>query len=221
MEYVSYLRVSTKSQGESRLGLESQESIVKKFIKEPDVIVKQYIEVESGKNNNRPMLLEALNYCKEHKATLLLATLSRLSRDAKFILTIQESDIEFVCVDMPQANKFTISLFGLISQYEREQISERTKNSLQALKARGVKLGTPANLTQAARDRSVEVRKENAKNNPNTIRARKLVKTLLEKDFFMSLKSIADELNTNGFKTARGKAYFPSSVKRIVDSLKE
>ena len=221
MEYVSYLRVSTKSQGESRLGLESQESIINKFIKEPDVIIKQFIEVESGKNNQRPKLQEALALCQSTGATLLLATLSRLSRDAKFILTLQESDIEFVCVDMPQANKFTISLFGLIAQYEREQISERTKNSLQALKARGVKLGNPQNLTAEAKAKGIEVIKANAKNNQNTIRARAMVKSMLDNDFFMSLKAIADALNANGFKTARGKAYFPSSVKRIVDSLKE
>lgn len=222
MEYVSYIRVSTNQQEASGLGLEAQQTIINNFIKEGDIILKQFIEVESGKkSNNRPQLLQALNYCQQYGTTLLISKLDRLSRDASFILSLRDANIDFVCCDMPDANRFTIGIFALIAEQERQFISDRTKAALAELKRRGKKLGNPQNLTQSAREKGVKVRKEKANSNQNNIRARAMVKTLLEKDFFMSLKAIADALNANGFKTARGKAYFPATVKRIVDSLKE
>lgn len=221
MNYVSYIRVSTKQQEASGLGLEAQKYMIDKFIKDSDIIVQEYIEVETGKKNNRPQLLQALEFCKQSGATLLIAKLDRLSRNASFILSLRDANIDFVCCDMPDANRFTIGIFALIAEQERQFISDRTKAALAELKKRGKVLGTPANLTDAARDKGVKVRQEKAKNNHNNIRATLMVKTLLEKDFFMSLRAIAEELNNNNFTTSRGCKFSGAGVKRIVDSLKE
>lgn len=110
--------------------------------------------MESGKKNNRPQLLAAIEYARKVKATLIIAKLDRLSRNASFIFTLRDSGVDFVCADMPDANTLTIGIFAVLAQHERELISSRTKAALQMKKKQGVKLGKPENLTDQARDTS-------------------------------------------------------------------
>ena len=72
-QYISYYRVSTTKQGRSGLGLSAQQSSVLDFIKDDDVLLNQYTEVESGTLNNRPILSKALEECRETGATFLIA----------------------------------------------------------------------------------------------------------------------------------------------------
>lgn len=148
-KFVSYLRVSTKRQGVSGLGLEAQRAAVTGFLNgSPAKLLGEYVEVESGKRADRPQLHKALSVCRIHGATLLVAKLDRLSRNAHFLMGLKEGGVEFVCVDMPSANPLTIGILALVAEEEARMISARTKAALQAAKERGVKLGHP-NLTPA------------------------------------------------------------------------
>jgi DNA invertase Pin-like site-specific DNA recombinase len=140
--FISYLRVSTARQGTSGLGLEAQRAAVAAYLNGGEwKLVKEVIEVESGKRNDRPELATALRLCRKHKATLIIAKLDRLARNVAFISNLMESGVEFVAVDMPQANRFVVHILAAVAEHEAEAISKRTKAALQAAKARGTKLG--------------------------------------------------------------------------------
>src|SRR3954447_12356056 len=145
--YVSYLRVSTDRQGKSGLGLDAQRKAVADFLNGGrwDLIA-EFVEVESGKRDDRPKLAEALALCRLHNATLVIAKLDRLSRDAAFLLGLQKAGVRFVAADMPEANELVVGIMVVVAQAERKMISARTKAALTAAKAMGVRLGKPENL---------------------------------------------------------------------------
>ncbi|WP_317172332.1 recombinase family protein [Hymenobacter sp. BRD67] len=130
--------------------------------------------MESGKKNQRTQLLAAIDAARAVGATLLIAKLDRLSRNAGFIFALRDSGVNFVCCDMPDANTLTVGLFAVIAQHEREMISKRTIDALAAKKARGAVLGTPANMTPAAIAKSLNVRQENARTNQQNQQAARL-----------------------------------------------
>lgn len=214
MKYVAYYRESTTKQGASGLGLDSQRSIVTAFINDSDILIAEYTEIESGKRNDRPKLKQAIELCQSEGAVLLIAKLDRLSRNASFILSLRDSNVEFKCCDMPDANRFTIGIFALLAEQEREFISTRTKAALAEKKKQGAKLGKPENLTAAARKRSLEVRQKKALNNSNNQRAKAMIKSLNGSG--QSLRQIAEVLNNSGFKTSRGKEFRAEQVKRLI-----
>ena len=125
----------------------------------------EYMEIESGKKNQRPQLLAAIAEARRVGATLLIAKLDRLSRNAGFIFALRDSGVAFICCDMPDANTLTAGLFAIIAQRNRETISKRPEDALTAKKTRGAKLGTPANLTTVAIEKSRHIRQENAQTN--------------------------------------------------------
>jgi DNA invertase Pin-like site-specific DNA recombinase len=215
IRYVPYFRVSTARQGQSGLGLEAQQAAVRAFVQDPAQLLSEYVEVESGKKNHRPQLLAAIAEARRVGATLLIAKLDRLSRNAGFIFALRDSGVAFVCCDMPDANTLTVGLFAVIAQHEREMISKRTKEALAAKKARGAVLGTPANLTATAIKKSLVVRQENARTNQQNSQAARLG-GLLQKQGH-TLAQIAHELNDGGYRTRRGKLFFPMSVQRLLN----
>jgi DNA invertase Pin-like site-specific DNA recombinase len=147
--FIAYYRVSTDKQGRSGLGLDAQKATVGQYVASASGrIVAQFEEVESGKRRDRPQLALALGACRTRRATLIIAKLDRLARDAKFLLTIAEGAGEggLVFCDLPQlppgpSGKFIMGMFALVAELERGLISQRTIAALAAAKARGVKLG--------------------------------------------------------------------------------
>ncbi len=139
---IPYYRVSTIRQGESGLGLEAQQKAVRDYATKFNIILLQEcIEIESGKNSNRSVLLDALDKCKKQNAVLLIAKLDRLSRNVAFISKLMEAGIDFLAVDNPHANKLMLHIMAAFAEHEREQISIRTKAALASAKYRGVQLG--------------------------------------------------------------------------------
>jgi DNA invertase Pin-like site-specific DNA recombinase len=212
--YVPYYRVSTARQGQSGLGLEAQRAAVAAFVADPAQLLGEYVEVESGKKNQRPQLLAAIAAARAAGATLLIAKLDRLSRNAGFIFALRDSGVNFVCCDMPDANTLTVGLFAVIAQHEREMISKRTKDALTAKKARGAVLGTPANMTSVAIAKSLNIRQENARINQQNQQATRLAELLYAQGH--KLQQIAQELNDGGYRTRRGQLFFPMSVQRLL-----
>jgi hypothetical protein len=155
ISFVTYLRVSTDKQGITGLGMDAQREAVSRYVQSRGYIVREFIEVESGKKHtNRPQLLAALEECRRRRAVLLIARLDRLARNVAFIANLMNSDVEFVAVDMPHANRLTIHILAAVAEHEREMISQRTKAALAAAKARGTKLGNPNYQIALARARA-------------------------------------------------------------------
>jgi DNA invertase Pin-like site-specific DNA recombinase len=145
--FVAYYRVSTDKQGRSGLGLEAQREAVRSFLNGGNWSLADAVtEVESGKRNDRPELDRALGLCRLYGATLVVAKLDRLARNVAFISKLMESGVDFVAVDFPQANRLTVHILAAVAEHEAAMISQRTRAALAAAKARGVKLGNPANL---------------------------------------------------------------------------
>jgi DNA invertase Pin-like site-specific DNA recombinase len=103
----------------------------------------EYVEIESGKRNDRPQLLAALAHAQSTGATLVIAKLDRLARNVHFISSLMEAGVEFVACDLPMADRLTIHILAAVAEYEREMISQRTKAAMAAAKARGAKFGNP------------------------------------------------------------------------------
>lgn len=212
-KFVAYYRVSTKKQGSSGLGLEAQKTTVINFIGNDNNLIAEFIEIESGKNDNRIELKKAIEYAKNNNATLVIAKLDRLSRNVSFIFQLRDSQVDFTCCDIPDANTMTIGIFALLAQQERELISTRTKQALAEKKKQGIKLGSPQNLTNDMRKKGREKLQRIAENNINNQRAKLTIKHLLNSG--MSYNQIAIELNNSGFRTSKNCYFQATSVMRL------
>ncbi len=213
--FVSYLRVSTARQGRSGLGLEAQRKAVADFLAGGTWRhVAELVEVESGARDTRPRLAEALTLCRIHGATLVIAKLDRLSRDAAFLLNLQKAGVRFVAADMPEANELVVGIMAVVAQAERKMISARTKAALAAAKARGVKLGNPGNL----RNRDLgSARAADARARRSAARAADLAPILADVRAAgaVSLRQVAAALNVHQIPAARGGAWTATQVRRI------
>lgn len=216
--YVAYLRVSTDKQGRSGLGLEAQQAAIDAFLRPGDHLIQPpFVEVESGKKDDRPQLEAAITLCRKTGATLLIAKLDRLARKLSFIANLLDSGVEFTAVDMPNANRLTVHIMAAMAEHEREMISTRTKAALQAAKARGVKLGGDRGYrpTQAP-DASLATmaRQEKATKAAHGVMP---VVRVLQAQGVTSLNALAAKLNEMGVKTPRGGNWTATAVKRAVE----
>jgi len=164
---VAYLRVSTKQQGDSGLGLDAQRETVLSFVERNGyrlVTGREFVEVESGSKDNRLQLQRALAACRAYGATLVVARIDRLSRNATFLLTLHDAGVEVRACDMPELDRFMLGVMALVAEKERDLISKRTKEALAQAKARGVKLGGDrgGTVSDYARARSVGMRRQRA-----------------------------------------------------------
>lgn len=215
--YVAYYRVSTDRQGRSGLGLDAQRAAVHKFLEQrPHTLVSERVEVESGRNADRPELIEAFAQCRLHRATLIIAKLDRLARSVAFISNILESGVDFVAADFPEANRLTIHILSAVAEHEAQAISDRTKAALKAVQARGVILGgdrgnLPAVAAQGAQI-SAQVRSRKADE-----RARDLIPAIATmRKAGRSFEAIAIEFERCGIATARGGKWTGRTVSRLV-----
>jgi DNA invertase Pin-like site-specific DNA recombinase len=217
MKFVAYYRVSTARQGKSGLGLEAQKAAVAAYVlSKGGEVASEFVETESGKNNDRPELQRALAEAKRRGAVLLIAKLDRLARNVAFIATLLESGVEVTAADMPEANRFMLHVMAAVAEHEGQAISERTKAALQAAKARGVKLGWAMS----------ERRQEHRRASANSVAAR-----IAKADTFaantlpvihslqgqgLSLRGVAKALNERGVQTAHGGQWQATTVKNIL-----
>lgn len=224
LRFVAYLRVSTAQQGRSGLGLEAQREAVAQYVATAGgAVAAEFLETESGKRTDRPQLAAALAACRATKATLLVAKLDRLARNAEFLLSVVNGagDAGVVFCDLPQlpsgpAGKFVLTLFAAVAELEAGMISARTKAALGAAKARGVKLGgprvnsgCPAAARKAVDANRAQARAKAADVLPYIAAARKAGAT--------SLREIAEALEARGVRAPRGGTrWAPGQVQRVL-----
>jgi len=218
---VTYLRVSTASQGKSGLGLEAQREAIARFAEvEGFNIVAEFVEVETGKGadalDRRPQLAAALAVAKVHKCAVVVAKLDRLSRNVNFISGLMAQRVPFIVAELgADVDPFLLHLYGALAEKERALISTRTKAALQAAKARGKVLGGFRGhmidaTAQAAGVAAVKAQSAERKADVlPTIRE-------LQAAGAATLQAVADGLNAKGITTPRGKAWAPVQVSRVL-----
>jgi DNA invertase Pin-like site-specific DNA recombinase len=210
---VSYCRVSTKKQGDSGLGLEAQQRAIDKFAKQNSYkIICKYVEVASGKKNNRPEVLKAISDCKENNAVLLVATTSRLSRCGYFTAHLIKFGPKYILVDNPNANKVMKYILAAFAEDEGDLISTRTIDGLRSASIKGIKFGTGVTKTHLKQRRAYKLFAK---------RMRPLIKAEIKKGF-KTVRELRDSFNKTGYETFRGGArkWHLSTVHRLLKELK-
>ena len=209
---VAYMRVSTREQGKSGLGLEAQRATIERIAQQEGYcVVEWYTEVQSGKGGfhdaltKRPTLAAALKHADRLGGTVLVAKLDRLSRNVHFISGLMAQAVEFRCCDLPpEAPKFMLHIFAVLAEWERDRIGERTRDGLAAAKARGQRLGSPT--PRAGARVSADRRRAAAAVQAQPVLHAAGVGTWRER---------AERLNAAGYRTARGNLWNSSNLCRL------
>ncbi|HNW48067.1 MAG TPA: recombinase family protein, partial [Thermotogota bacterium] len=152
MKAIGYVRVSTDEQAKSGLGLEAQIAKIKAYAELFDIELTEIIMDEgiSGKTLERDGLKRAIKMLKEKKAEgMVIAKLDRLTRNVADLGTLvstvfDKAELYSVSEQINTKNaagRLVLNVLVSVAQWERETICERTKDALQAKKARGEKTG--------------------------------------------------------------------------------
>jgi DNA invertase Pin-like site-specific DNA recombinase len=215
---ITYIRVSTSQQGRSGLGIEAQRAALQHFAQaEGFEVAREFVEVETGKGadamDRRPQLKAALAAARKQRCHVAVAKLDRLSRDVHFISGLMAHKVPFLVAELgPDVDPFVLHLFAALAEKERALISTRTRQALEAAKARGVTLGNPK--LHAARRSAVEA---------VTAEAERFAANVLpiireaQKAGATTLREIAAALNARGIATARGGQWHAKSVSNILE----
>jgi DNA invertase Pin-like site-specific DNA recombinase len=215
---VAYLRVSTRNQGESGLGIDAQRAAVEKHCRQNELeLIDEFLEIESGRVSSRPILREAIDRAKGSSSVLVIARLDRLSRSCAFISTLLESKLRFVACDVPSANRLVLQILAAVAEEEAAATSIRTKAALAAAKARGVVLGNPQNLSAGAAARGGKVSavsRREKRDEHFTAGLERRIRELRDRGF--GFKHVAAVLNAERFETSLGKRWRAGAVWRAV-----
>ena len=216
LSYISYLRVSTDRQGKSGLGLEAQRKAVADHVAGKGGIAAEYVEIESGKKNDRPQLARALAEAKRTGAVVLIAKLDRLARNVAFIANLLEAGVEIAAADMPEANRFLLHIMAAVAEHEAQAISERTRAALAAATARGVALGwsMPGRAGEQRQAARKGAERNALKADQHAGNVLPVIRQIAARG--ASLRQIACELNTRGIKTARGGPWYAATVRNVM-----
>ena len=209
--HVAYYRVSTQRQGQSGLGLEAQRAAVLAYLGGATPAA-EYVEIESGRKRDRPQLAAALARSKAIGARLVIAKLDRLARDAHFLLGLERGGVDFICCDMPSANRLTIGILALVAEEEARMISARTKAALAAAKVRGVRLGNPAGIAAIPPGSGPRAWSEQA--DAFAVKLLPMVNAMRAQG--RTLQQIGHALDQMGVPARRGGRWAPTQVARVL-----
>jgi DNA invertase Pin-like site-specific DNA recombinase len=217
-QVVTYIRVSTASQGKSGLGMEAQRAALARFVDaEGCEVIAEFVEVETGKGadalDRRPQLAAALAMAKKAKAAVVVAKLDRLSRDVAFISDLMARRVPFIVAELgADADPFMLHLYAALAEKERHLIADRTRVALAARKAQGVRLGNPTNLGEAGVKGAATQRAE-----ADAFAAKVLpIVRMIQTEGATTLRAIAGALNERGVRTARGGEWHDSTVRNLL-----
>jgi hypothetical protein len=210
---VAYYRVSTKIQGSSRIGLESQMRIIRQAFPNSEIIG-EFEEVQSGFNNDRPKIYEAAELCRREGATLVFSDIDRASRDESFLFsTLPNLKVPYLDASAPNESQdsMLISMKKIFAGYEGRKIQGRANQTIKTRRERGDILGNAKNFTDAAMIQSKATRELQAKSNRNTMLAVGVIRLMVGK----KNTEIAAYLNKYGFKTRNNSSFTHVQVGRI------
>lgn len=231
--FIAYYRVSTDEQGDSGLGLAAQRRAVTDYIFDNGQLKGEYQDIESGASNSREGILEAIKACKTHSATLVVKELSRITREGYMHRQmLEDANIDFIECSSPHDPEVVKDIKFSLAKEERKKVRQRTKDALAEIKSkieRGEEhisksgnvvksLGSPQNLSDYSRQKSVEVRKQKARNNPNNIKASAFIIALKKNG--SNFSQITTALNDAGFMTSRGNFFTQVQTKRLYNRYK-
>lgn len=138
---IGYVRVSAVDQNTDRQEIALNEIEMDKY----------FVEKASGKNTERLQLKKMLEYVREGD-TVYIESISRLARSTKDLLLIvqqlQEKSVDLVSLKenidttSPQG-RFVLTIFGALSELERENTLQRQKEGIAAARIKGKKFGRP------------------------------------------------------------------------------
>ena len=217
MKAIAYIRVSTQQQGKSGLGVDAQRQAIKQFAEAESIeLTNEFVEIESGKGSDaleqRPELSKALQMAKKLDAYIVVAKLDRLSRNVHFISGLMSQGVPFVTVELGMnTDPFMLHIFAALAEKERELISQRTKEALQAAKARGIRLGNRTNLDEARAKGGRTIR-----TNADEFAQRVYPLIQMYQQQGLSLRGIAEQLNKRGEQTARGGKWQAVQISAII-----
>jgi DNA invertase Pin-like site-specific DNA recombinase len=183
-------------------------------------IVAEFVEVESGRKVNRPELISALAACRLYHATLVVAKLDRLARNAAFLLALRDSNVDFACADVPEANRLTIGILAVVAEAEADYIATRCREASAAATRRGMARGNVSNLTDAGR-----LRGRQAVNAQRRFLAERRARDLapvvgdLRAAGARTVQQIADGLNAQGYRAPMGGTWTEFTLRRLLDHI--
>ena len=219
---VAYLRVSTARQGQSGLGLDGQRAAIAGYCASTGATVsKEFVEVESGKHNDRAVLRNALAYAKRTRSRLVIGKLDRLARNVAFIANLMESDVEFVALDVPGANRLLLHVMASVAEAEGRAISDRTVAALRQAKARGVKLGAAdprsRNLSAEAASKGAALGAKAMREKARAHYAEAIPVVTKLRESGLSFAAIAARMNDDGYRSQAGSPWTPMTAKRVAE----
>ena len=201
--FVSYRRVSTAEQGKSGLGLDAQKVAIEAFVvAHGGEHIADFVDELSGGDSDRPGLNAAMAMARKMKCYVVVSKLDRLSREVAYIAALMNSKVKFVVAELGfDVDPFMLHIYASVAEKERKLIGQRTRVALQALKAKGVKLGgvrSPEDLVKARAKRT---------DGANAYAARVLPTiAAIKATGIVTLDGIARELSRRGVATSRGFA---------------
>lgn len=214
LRFISYRRVSTIEQGKSGLGLDAQKAAIDAFAHmHGGEIVGDFVDLLSGKHDDRPGLTEAMTLARKGKCYVVVAKLDRLSRDVAFIANLMNSKVKFVVAELGfDVDPFMLHIYASVAEKERKLIGHRTRAALAALKAKGAKLGGIRNPEDLVKARAKRTDGANA-------HAMRVLPTIaaIKSAGVLTLDGIARELSQRGVRTSRGFAdWNAAQVSRVL-----
>jgi DNA invertase Pin-like site-specific DNA recombinase len=221
-KWVAYLRVSTAKQGHQGLGISAQREAVTALVRaHGGRLLAEFVEVESGRKDDRSELQRAIRRAKVSGARLVIARLDRLSRSASFLLHLRDSGVRFVAADLPTADETVVGIMAVIAQREREVIAQRTKDALAVARRRlakeGRALGNPngaAALRRAAKGNAAAIATVMAAADRRAEELRETIADVIAAGH-QSHAAVAAELNRREIEAIRGGIWHPMGVARL------
>lgn len=223
MHAILYTRVSTQEQAKGRNGLEAQLEALQSFCQREGITILLHLEETASGGlglEGRPVLAKAFELARKVKACVLVSKLDRLSREVQLISSLMNGSVPFYTAeDGLSVPPLMLHMKAMIAEHERMMIGERTRAALQALKARGVALGSLAHTDPEGTRAKALARAAQANRTKADTWAQTVGPTIRDLASTRTLAEVASDLNKLRVPTARGGVWDASSVCRVLKRL--